>query len=91
MNALFDLWRDALITAAMVAAPLVVGALIVGVVTSLLQAATQMNDSSFSFVPKLVAIGLVLALGGHALLDRLSRFTTSAVNAAGEIGQEDRQ
>jgi flagellar biosynthesis protein FliQ len=91
MNTLFDLWRDALVTTAMVAAPLVLGALIVGVVTSLLQAATQMNDSSFSFVPKLVAIGLVLAVGGHALLDRLSRYTTAAVNAAAEIGQEDRQ
>jgi flagellar biosynthesis protein FliQ len=91
MNALFDLWRDALVTTAMVAAPLVLGALIVGVLTSLLQAATQMNDSSFSFVPKLVAIGLVLALGGHALLDRLSRYTVAAVNAAGEIGQEERQ
>jgi flagellar biosynthetic protein FliQ len=91
MNTLFDLWRDALVTTALVTAPLVVGALIVGVLTSLLQAATQMNDSSFSFVPKLVAIGLVLALGGHALLDRLSRYTTAAVNAAAEIGQEERQ
>jgi flagellar biosynthesis protein FliQ len=91
MSSLLDLWREGLITAALVAAPLVVGAMIIGVVTSLLQAATQMNDSSFSFVPKLLAIGLVLALGGHALLDRLSRYTVSAVQAAGEVGAQDRQ
>jgi hypothetical protein len=33
----------------------------------------------------------VLALGGHALLDRLSHYTASAVRAAGEVGLEDRQ
>jgi len=91
LNSLLDLWREALITTALVCAPLVVGALVVGVITSLLQAATQMNDSSFSFVPKLVAIGLVLAMGGHALLDRLTRYTASAVSAAGDIGVEERQ
>ena len=91
MTSILDLWREALITAAMVCAPLVIGAVVVGVLTSLLQAATQMNDSSFSFVPKLVAIGLVLGLGGHALLDRLSRFTTASVEAAGDVGLQDRQ
>ncbi|HTE54156.1 MAG TPA: flagellar biosynthetic protein FliQ [Kofleriaceae bacterium] len=91
MNSLLDMWREALITTAMVSAPLVIGALLVGVLTSLLQAATQMNDSSFSFVPKLLAVGLVLGLGGHALLDRLSRFTTAAVEAAGDVGVQDRQ
>jgi flagellar biosynthetic protein FliQ len=91
MNSLLDLWRDALITTAMVAAPLVIAALLVGILTSLLQAATQMNDSSFSFAPKLVAIGLVLAVGGPALLDRLSRYTRSAVEAAGDVGIQDRQ
>jgi flagellar biosynthetic protein FliQ len=91
MNSLFDLWREALITTALVAAPLVVGALAVGIVTSLLQAATQMNDSSFSFVPKMLVIGLVLALSGPALLDRLSRYTSTAMEAAGDVGVEERQ
>jgi flagellar biosynthetic protein FliQ len=91
LNSILDLWREALITVAIVSAPLVVGALVVGVLTSLLQAATQMNDSSFSFVPKLVAIGIVLALGGPALLDRLSRFTTASIEAAGDVGVQDRQ
>jgi flagellar biosynthetic protein FliQ len=91
MSSLLDFWREGLITAAMVAAPLVIGALAVGVLTSLLQAATQMNDASFSFVPKLVAIGLALTMFGHALLDRLSHYTASAVQAAGDVGVEDRQ
>lgn len=91
MNTLLDLWREALVTAGVVSAPLVVGALIVGVLTSLIQAATQMNDASFSFVPKMLAIGLALALAGHALLDRLSRYTTAAVEAAGEVGVRERQ
>jgi flagellar biosynthesis protein FliQ len=91
VSSLLDLWREALVTTALVAAPLVIGALLIGILTSLLQAATQMNDSAFSFVPKLVAVGLVLALGGHALLDRLSRYTVSAVDAVGDIGVRERQ
>lgn len=91
MSSLFDLWREALVTTALVAAPLVVGALVIGVVTSLLQAATQMNDSSFSFVPKLLVIGIVLAMSGHTLLDRLSRYATTAVEAAGDVGVQERQ
>lgn len=91
MSSVLDLWREALVTTALVCLPLVVGALVVGVLTSLLQAATQMNDAAFSFVPKLLVIGLVMALGGHALLDRLTRYTTAAVEAAGDIGRQDRQ
>lgn len=91
MSSLLDLWREALITTALVSAPLVIGSLLVGIVTSLVQTATQMNDSSFSFVPKLVVVGLALALAGHAMLDRLSRYTTRVVEAAGDVGIEERQ
>lgn len=78
----FDLWRQGLESAAVVAAPFLLGALAVGLITSLIQAATQIQENVLSFVPKLIAVGLVLALGGNLLLDRLSRYAATSIEFA---------
>jgi flagellar biosynthetic protein FliQ len=78
----FDLWREGLEVAAVVAAPFLLGALAVGLITSLIQAATQIQENVLSFVPKLIAVGLVLALGGNLLLDKLSRYATASIEYA---------
>ena len=84
----FDLWRMGLEAAAVVAAPFLLGALAVGLITSLIQAATQIQENVLSFVPKLSAVGLVLALGGNFLLDRLSRYATASIEYAAEAEKE---
>lgn len=87
---LLELWREALTVLAMVAAPVTLVALGVGLVTSLLQAATQLNDSSLSFVPKVAALLVVLALGGGWLLDRLGQHMTDSMAHVTEIGRQGR-
>ena len=62
---------DALAVAGMVAAPMLLAALIVGLVISVLQAATQVNESTLSFIPKLVAAFLILLLAGPWMLQLL--------------------
>lgn len=52
----------------MVAAPLLVVALLVGLVISIFQAATQINEATLSFIPKLVAIFATLVVGGPWML-----------------------
>jgi len=91
ISSLLDLWRDALTTAAVVGGPFLIASLAVGLVVSLIQAATQLQENVLSFVPKLIAIGLVMALAGHSLLDKLTRYTSHAVEQAATIGQEARQ
>jgi flagellar biosynthetic protein FliQ len=60
-----DLLKSALITALVVAGPVLLVALAVGVVMALVQAATQVQDQAIATVPKLVACGLaILALAG---------------------------
>ena len=86
---ILDLWREALSVAAYVAAPFLLAALAIGLVTSLIQAATQIQENILSFVPKLIAVGLVMTLSGHLLLDRLTRFTVSSWNATLSIGKQD--
>jgi flagellar biosynthetic protein FliQ len=87
---LLDLWREALTVLTTVAAPIIVVALGVGLVTSLLQAATQLSDSSLSFVPKVAALLIVLALGGGWLLDQLGQHMTESMHHVTEIGRQGR-
>ncbi len=60
--------RTALEVTLMVSAPLLLVALIVGLVISIFQAATQINEATLSFIPKLVAIFLALVLAGPWML-----------------------
>ena len=74
-EAVVRLLREALLlTMVLCAGPLGV-ALVLGFVVSLLQATTQMNDQSISFVPKLIAISVTLAMLGPWMLNEAIRFT----------------
>ena len=57
-----DVARDAIITLVIVAAPLMVVGLVVGVVVSLFQALTQIQEMTLVFVPKIIAIFVVLLI-----------------------------
>jgi flagellar biosynthetic protein FliQ len=59
-----EIGRQALEVALMVSAPLFIAALAVGLIVSIFQAATQINEATLSFVPKLIAIFLTLLLAG---------------------------
>ncbi|WP_323140505.1 flagellar biosynthesis protein FliQ [Massilia phyllosphaerae] len=56
--------RTAMEVTLMVAAPLLLVALIVGLIISIFQAATQINEQTLSFIPKLVAVFVTLVLAG---------------------------
>lgn len=85
---LLDQFRAALTTVALVAAPFVVVSLAVGLVAALIQAATQLNEAALSFVPKIAAVGVVLALGGPWLLHELTGYARRATETMMHVGQE---
>ena len=70
-----ELGRDALWLAVLLGAPLLGIALIVGVLIGVIQAATSVNEMTLSFIPKLAALALVLALVGSWQLELLVDFT----------------
>lgn len=72
---IMKLGQDTLKTTAMVSAPLLGAALVTGLVVSIVQAVTQINEATLSFIPKMVIIGIVLILAGPWMLDILSQFT----------------
>ena len=71
-----DLSRDAILTALLVAAPLLLIALGVGLVVSIIQSVTQIQEQTLSFVPKLVLVGGAFIVGMPWLLQILIKFTT---------------
>ncbi len=83
---LLDLWRDAIYCMAMVSGPFLVVALIVGLIMSLLQAATQMQENILSLVPKLLSVGLVMMIAGSWLLETLTGFASKAIGSLVVIG-----
>jgi flagellar biosynthetic protein FliQ len=69
------LTAEALYLVLLVSAPALVVALAVGLVLGLLQAVTQVQEQTLSFVPKLVAVALVLSATGTWMSSEIVRFT----------------
>lgn len=59
----------------MVAAPILLTALAVGLLVSLFQAATQINEMTLSFIPKIIAVVVVIIVSGPWVLGTLGDFT----------------
>lgn len=63
-QAVITLGQQALYTMLMLAAPMLLAALVVGLIVSILQAATQINEMTLSFIPKLIAMMAALVIAG---------------------------
>ncbi len=74
-------------TTALVAAPILVASLAVGLVVGLIQAATSVNEQTLTFVPKLGAIALVLVLMGAAMMTLLMDFSTEIFSQIAALGR----
>lgn len=68
-----------------IAGPLLLAALVVGVVTGVLQAATQINEASIGFLAKLCVVGLTLALVGSWSLQNLVNYTHRTMGSIADV------
>ena len=66
-----DVARDAIVTLLLVSAPLMLVGLVVGVIISLLQALTQIQETTLVFVPKIIAIFLSMLIALPFMADKL--------------------
>jgi flagellar biosynthesis protein FliQ len=83
MNAqmVLTMGQEALLTLLMVSAPVLGVVLVVGLVVSLLQAITQINEATLTFIPKLVAAVIVFALAGPWMLSVLIDYIRRTIEA----------
>ena len=75
IDSVVDLFRGALYTTVRVAAPILIVSLVVGLLVSILQTVTSIQEQTLSFVPKLLAIFAVIALAGSFILGTVTDYT----------------
>ena len=73
--------QRALELTAMLAAPLLLSALAVGLLIGMFQAATQINEMTLSFIPKLITLAVALAVAGPWMLSLIMNFTRELVTS----------
>lgn len=73
--------------AVIISAPVILAALVVGLLVSVFQVVTQIQDATLSFVPKIIAVVVMLMIAGEWMLQTLVHFTkTLLTDIPGVIG-----
>jgi flagellar biosynthesis protein FliQ len=85
-EAVMTLAHHAMYTALILAAPLLLIALVVGLVVSLFQAATQINETTLSFIPKLLAIAVTLVIAGPWMLTTMLDYMRTVLTNVATLG-----
>ncbi|MFN3698145.1 MAG: flagellar biosynthesis protein FliQ [Pseudobdellovibrio sp.] len=83
-----QLGQDALKTMAMLSAPLLLSTLVIGLVISIFQALTQINENTLTFVPKMIVIGIVILLAGPWMMDVMKSYTVNLFENMATIVRE---
>lgn len=76
-----DIGREALWVTAMLAAPLLLSALAVGLFVGMIQAATQIQEMTLTFIPKLVVLALALMAAGSWMLGLITDFSIRLIES----------
>jgi flagellar biosynthetic protein FliQ len=85
-NEVLYLAKEALATALFVGGPILGVSLLVGLLVSIFQAMTQIQEQTLTFIPKIVAVALVVVLLGPWMLTIMTNFTVNLFNALPKYG-----
>ena len=75
----------AIMTGAMVAGPVLIASLLVGLIISIFQAVTQIQEQTLTFVPKLVVVVSIVVFGGPWMMNKLLVLTTELIGMIANI------
>ena len=79
--------KEALITAMEVGAPILGAALVIGLVVSLIQAMTQINEMTLTFVPKLIGVFVAMLIFGPWMMNTMLSFSTTLFTNMASYGR----
>ena len=77
--------QDALMTTMLVAAPILIVSLVIGMLVSVFQAMTQINEVTMTFVPKILGVFAVSALVGPWMIGTMVNYTSRLLAALPEL------
>ena len=72
---IIQLGQEAMRTTAMIAGPLLIATLAVGLLVSIFQALTQINEATLTFIPKMIVVVLVIMVAGPWMMDVMTSYT----------------
>ena len=75
-EAVIDIAKDAIYTMIITSAPLLLVSLIIGLIVSIFQTVTSIQEQTLTFVPKILAVFVTMMIGGSWMLDNMSGFMT---------------
>ena len=84
-NMVMAIITKSLSTALMVGGPILILCLLVGFLVSIFQAATQIQEQTLTFVPKLITIVAILLFGGGWMLNKVVVFTQEIMNLIANV------
>lgn len=82
---IMNIGADAVRTALYIAGPMLIAAMVIGILVSLIQAVTQINESTLTFIPKMIAILIVLMVMAPWMLEVMESYTIRTITDAGEL------
>ena len=76
IDLVIELLSEAFFTVLLILLPILGAGLVIGVMISIFQAATSINDAALAFIPKILAAAVGLLVFGHFMISRIAGFTT---------------
>lgn len=77
--------KETLYTGMLIGGPILILSLVVGLLISIFQATTQIQEQTLTFIPKLIVVAITLAIGGAWMLNELIQFTNKIMNMIANI------
>jgi flagellar biosynthetic protein FliQ len=74
-DTILDLGQQAILVTVQLTAPILISTLVIGLIIAMFQAATQINEMTLTFVPKLIIMALIMLFAGNWMLDVLISYT----------------
>lgn len=80
-DAVLAIGREAMLTTVLLASPLLIAALVTGLVVSVIQAITQINEATLTFIPKIVAIVIALLVLAPWMAQVMTNYTAELITS----------
>lgn len=84
-DVVIDVGRDALWVTSLLAAPLLLSALAIGLLIGMIQAATQIQEMTLTFIPKLMVLVVVLMIAGSWMLGLITDYSIELIKGIPEL------
>lgn len=82
---ILSICKDAVVTALTISGPFLIASIVIGLVISIFQAATQIHEQTITFVPKILATALIAIFSGSWIMTVLINFTTRLFENIGRL------